>query len=75
MMSGTQLGSLKAARTNKKRHGLDANGKSIAHQRAGSAGGKAPHSAPRGFAAMTPEQRRKAGQKGGTKSRKYKILD
>jgi len=72
-MSGSKAGAAKAKLTNIERFGLDANGKSLLHQRAGQAGGSAPHSLPRGFATMTSAQRSEYGKIGGAKGRKKKV--
>ncbi len=60
---GTPEGGRKAAATNKQRYGK------AVYERIGRAGGKAPHSKPRGFAAH-PELARIAGAKGGAASRR-----
>lgn len=43
-------------------------------RRLGRKGGSAPHNGPRGFQAMSLEQIRAAGAKGGRKSRKKDLL-
>ena len=58
-MSGTKIGGLKAARTNKEKHGEDF------FSLIGSKGGRNGHTG--GFAAH-PELAREAGRKGGYKS-------
>lgn len=60
-MSGTKAGGLKAAKTNKERHGDDF------YKRIGSKGGQNGHTG--GFAA-NPELARTAGTKGGRISRR-----
>lgn len=67
-MSGTTQGGTKTRETMTKKLGsYDAY---IAHQQAlGKKGGKAPHSKPRGFAAMSPEKLKQASAKGGSISR------
>ena len=62
-MPGTAFGGLKAAKTNKERHGDDF------YKKIGSKGGRAPSTKPRGFAAH-PELARLAGAKGGRISRR-----
>ena len=59
-MAGTLEGGRKAAKTNKKRHGKDF------YKKIGSKGGEAK--VPKGFA-VNKELARKAGKKGGRKSR------
>jgi hypothetical protein len=59
----THEGGLKAAQTIKERYGEGH------YQKIGALGGKAAYTGKRGFASMTPEQRRAAGSKGGSKSR------
>lgn len=62
-MSGTILGGLKCAATNKKKYGKDF------YRNIGRKGGISPkRQGPRGFALMTPGQRREAGAKGGRNS-------
>lgn len=63
-MSGTKEGGIKAAETNKSRHGSDF------YKKIGSKGGKAV-GVKKGFAA-NPELARKAGQKGGKISKRTK---
>lgn len=60
-MAGTRLGGLRAAETNKRKHGNDF------YVKIGAEGGK--KSTGGGFAA-NPELAREAGRKGGLKSRK-----
>lgn len=62
-MSGTKSGAAKARET------LLARDPDF-FKKVGSKGGKAPHKYPRGFAALTPEQRAEWGRKGGTLSRR-----
>lgn len=57
-MAGTTAGGKKLAARMKK---VNPN----FYREAGSAGGKAPHRYPRGFAAMSPERVREIGAKGG----------
>lgn len=64
-MSGTRAGGLKASATNKQRHGEDF------FARIGKKGGENGHTG--GFAS-NPELARKAGRKGGSKSRRGKPL-
>lgn len=68
-MAGTKLGGLKAAATNKLRHGADF------YSRIGKQGGKNGHTG--GFASMTPEEVKLCGAKGGRKSKrgKAKVLE
>ena len=68
-MAGTKLGGLKAAATNKLRHGADF------YAQIGKKGGKNGHTG--GFASMTPEQVKACGAKGGAISKrgKAKILE
>lgn len=61
-MSGTREGGLKTVAVIKETYGEDF------FKRIGSKGGK--WTGVKGFAAMTPEQRREAGRKGGTLSRR-----
>lgn len=61
-MSGTKLGGMKAAATNKLRHGDDF------YARIGRRGGQNGHTG--GFCSMTPEQRAECGRKGGSISRR-----
>jgi general stress protein YciG len=70
-MSGSKAGSAKAQITIKNKYGLDEHGKSIMHKRAGTLGGAAVPSAPRGFAA-NKERASAAGKIGGRISRKPK---
>lgn len=67
-MSGTKLGGQRAAASNIKKYGPDF------YRRIGSIGGSKPTSVPKGFAAMSPEQRRAAGAKGGRIGRRGKAL-
>lgn len=60
-MSGTKIGGIKAALTNKKKHGSDF------YARIGRKGGQNGHTG--GFAA-NPELAKLAGQKGGKKSKR-----
>jgi len=62
-MAGTKAGAAKATKTMLERHGADF------YKNIGSIGGK-NHSPTKGFGGMTPEKRRAAGQKGGTRSRR-----
>ncbi len=62
-MAGTREGGLKAAAANKAQHGADF------YQRIGSKGGKSPTLTPKGFAAVSPEKRREAGRKGGSRDK------
>lgn len=62
-MSGTKIGGVKAAATNKKKHGKDF------YKRIGALGGQKSKGG--GFAA-NPEIAREAGRRGGLKSRKNK---
>lgn len=64
-MAQTKEGARLAQETIKAKYGVTEDGKSKMHSRAGKAGGAAYHRTPVGFAAMTPEQRREAGRKGG----------
>lgn len=64
-MPGTKAGAIKAAKTNKERHGADF------YKNIGSRGGKAPSDKPKGFAANL-ELARIAGAKGGKISRRNK---
>lgn len=61
-MAGTKIGGMKAAYTNRLRHGLDF------YVRIGAKGGRNGHTG--GFAAMTPERRSECGRKGGSISRR-----
>ena len=63
-MSGTKIGGVKAAYTNRERHGLDF------YARIGARGGRNGHTG--GFAS-NPELARIAGRKGGKKSRRTGI--
>lgn len=63
-MAGTKLGGLKAAATNKLRHGADF------YAQIGKKGGKNGHTG--GFASMTPEQVKACGAKGGAISKRGK---
>jgi len=62
-MAGSREGGLKAAATNKARHGEDF------YKRAGALGGGTPTDKPKGFATMSKEQISEAGKKGGHRSR------
>ena len=63
-MAGTKLGALKAAATNKLRHGA------AFYAQIGKKGGKNGHTG--GFASMTPEEVKLCGAKGGRKSKRGK---
>lgn len=63
-MSGTVIGGRKASITVRARKGNDF------YRRIGSIGGRASHSKPRGFAAVSRAQRQAAGAKGGRISRR-----
>lgn len=63
-MSGSRLGGLKAAETNKQKYGLEF------YQNIGRKGGKA--CVPKGFARMDVEKIKNAGRKGGTISKRGK---
>lgn len=63
-MSGTKIGGLKAAATNRKLHGKNF------YKEIGAKGGRAGHTG--GFASMTPEQVRACGAKGGRISKRGK---
>jgi hypothetical protein len=67
-MAGRVEGGLKAAKTNRARHGADF------YMRIGALGGKKGkvHGVIKGFAAMKPEKQRAASVKGGLASRRYK---
>lgn len=67
-MSGNRAGGMKAAATNKLKHGEDF------FERIGAMGGRAPHTKPKGFAA-NPELARIAGARGGRVSRRRKKGD
>lgn len=62
-MSGSKLGGLRAAETNKKKYGKDF------YAKLGSKGGKAKNPN-KGFGSMTPERRREVSRKGGRNGRK-----
>ena len=64
--SSNKTGGLKAAATNRAKHGDDF------YKRMGSKGGR-KLGVKKGFAVMTPEQRRAYGKKGGLKSRRTGI--
>ena len=64
-MPGTKAGGLKAASTNRERHGADF------YRSIGSRGGSAPTTKPKGFAA-NPLRAREAGRRGGLISRRTK---
>lgn len=64
-MAQTKDGAKAAQETIKAKYGFTKDGKSIMHIRAGKKGGAAYHSKPVGFLAMSPEQRKEAGRKGG----------
>lgn len=63
-MSGSRLGGLKAAETNKQKYGREF------YQNIGRKGGKA--CVPKGFALMDIEKIKNAGRKGGTISKRGK---
>ena len=63
-MSGSRLGGLKAAETNKQKYGREF------YQNIGRKGGKA--CVPKGFARMDIEKIKNAGRKGGTISKRGK---
>lgn len=63
-MAGTMAGGKAASQTNRLIYGEDF------YIRIGSLGGSAKTSKPKGFAAMSPEKRSAAGQKGGSRSRR-----
>jgi hypothetical protein len=65
-MSGTKAGGLKASQTNKRKYGDNW------YERIGSIGGKA--NVPKGFALMSKAKRIEAGRKGGTISKRGKIV-
>lgn len=68
-MSGTVSGGKATAATNKRKYGKDFyRGIALLAQESWDANGRKP----RGFATMSPEQRRLAGIKGGTISRRNK---
>jgi len=64
-VAGTKLGGLRAAKTNKERHGADF------YQKLGQKGGIAETKTPKGFAANR-ERASEAGRKGGAISRRGK---
>lgn len=64
-MAQTKEGASMATETIKAKFGLTKEGKSLMHSKAGKKGGAAVHREPVGFSAMTPEQRKEAGRKGG----------
>lgn len=64
-MPGTKAGGIKAAKTNRERHGEDF------YKRIGAVGGSQPTSTPKGFAASR-ERASAAGRKGGKISRRGK---
>lgn len=64
-MSGTKIGGIRAAETNRELHGADF------YSKIGTAGGKAPYKGKKGFAA-NPERARTAGILGGQRSRRGK---
>lgn len=68
-MSGTKAGSAKGQATIRKKYGVDKDGKSLMHKRAGIKGGATTPSKPRGFAA-NPERASAAGKIGGKISRR-----
>lgn len=61
-MPGNKAGGLKAAATNKLRHGEDF------YRNIGRIGGRNGHTG--GFASMTPEQRAECGRRGGSISKR-----
>lgn len=61
-MSGTKAGGIKAAATNKQRHGIGF------YARIGAMGGRNGHTG--GFASMSPERRAECGRRGGLISRR-----
>lgn len=63
-MTGTRSGGLKAAETNRILHGEDF------YARIGAKGGSVLTDKPRGFASMSIRKVKKAGRKGGLKSRR-----
>lgn len=63
-MTGTKIGGLKAAATNRKKHGKNF------YKIIGAKGGRNGHTG--GFAIMTPEQVRACGTKGGRISKRGK---
>ena len=63
-MSGTKAGGLKAAKTNKEKHGEDF------YVKMGRLGGMAITDKPKGFAAMTPERRAECGRIGGMRGKR-----
>lgn len=64
-MAQTKAGAKNAQETIRAKYGVDEEGKSLLHIKAGQKGGAAYHSKPVGFLAMSPEQRKEAGRKGG----------
>ena len=66
-MSGTKVGGIKAAQTNKLIHGKDF------YKIIGKKGGQNGHTG--GFASMDPERVKECGRKGGSISRRGKALD
>lgn len=65
-MSATVAGGKAAAETNKRLYGEDF------YKKIGSKGGSAPTTRLKGYAAMSPEKRREAGKKGGSRSKRGK---
>lgn len=63
----TKAGSIKAIRTIKERHGEDY------FSKIGSKGGKTPTTKPKGFAALTPEQRTAVSKKGGAAGKRHAL--
>ncbi len=63
------MGGYKAAETNKQKYGKNF------YAMIGSKGGQKTNTKPKGFAAMTPEKRREAGRKGGSKSSRAGVLN
>lgn len=64
-MSGTREGGQAAAATNKLKYGDDF------YAIIGARGGSTKTTEPKGFAAMTKQQRSAAGKKGGSANKKY----
>lgn len=62
-MSGTKIGGLRAAETNKQKHGKDF------YANIGKVGGKAKNPN-KGFGSMTPEKRIEAARRGGKTSKR-----
>lgn len=68
-MAGTAIGGAKARGTNKEPYGTDF------YKRQGAKGGSTPTTKPKGFAAMSPEKRKAAGQKGGSRGKRKASVD